>query len=384
MAGGIYSSDRCPICGGRMVDNHTNAVVCPEHPEQHARSLRVQFKGVDKRFKDNYKAASKTLTGWRYKWDEGIWDERDYRKDNPNGFNVLSSTWLDKREIDVKKGELSKRQLTNIKNYILRSVTKFKGMNVKLIDDLQIEQYDNELSLEVKNKTRLEYLVCLKGCLTWIKEKYLAKTDWEVPKFPSIKAAPSPKKIVVKPDQRKILEELRKVAPEKVYMAILWLATYPKIRPKELVSVLECDFDFAFKQLVINEHKTVKDTGPKRVDMLDEDLEWARSKMRPDTRDLPFFRVEGKRTRFGHDMLWYWWCKAAQKAGFHDVDLYRGTKTSTVTDLYRWYSREDLHKATGISSQSLNNYIQENGDVNRELYARARGKVINFEKVKEG
>jgi len=44
MKGGIYSEQRCQICGSRFKDNRKNALICPEHQDQKANKLRVYFK----------------------------------------------------------------------------------------------------------------------------------------------------------------------------------------------------------------------------------------------------------------------------------------------------------------------------------------------------
>lgn len=46
MSGGIYSGDKCPICGGRMVDNHRDSVSCPA---RHRADLLSEIQGVVKK-----------------------------------------------------------------------------------------------------------------------------------------------------------------------------------------------------------------------------------------------------------------------------------------------------------------------------------------------
>ncbi len=51
-------------------------------------------------------AAERFLTGLRFKTDEGSFDLRDYRKDNPLGFKNQAKKWLEK-----------KKQITKPKHY---------------------------------------------------------------------------------------------------------------------------------------------------------------------------------------------------------------------------------------------------------------------------
>ena len=48
MLGGLYTDDKCPICGGKMIDNHRDGFVCPTHKDQRAnkafdRYLEIQI-----------------------------------------------------------------------------------------------------------------------------------------------------------------------------------------------------------------------------------------------------------------------------------------------------------------------------------------------------
>jgi hypothetical protein len=90
-----------------MVDNGFTAVACKEHPDQIARKLRVRFKlGGDcaqKKFTresglQSYIEAGRFLDGVRFKTQEGTFDHRDYRADNPLGFANLVQQWLEVKE----------------------------------------------------------------------------------------------------------------------------------------------------------------------------------------------------------------------------------------------------------------------------------------------
>lgn len=84
MKGGIYSDEKCPVCGSSFVDNHKDALICPKHPNIRATTQRVKFGKTKRRFKEDYKGASRFLTGLRFKTDEQTFDERDYQKSDPN------------------------------------------------------------------------------------------------------------------------------------------------------------------------------------------------------------------------------------------------------------------------------------------------------------
>ena len=73
MVGGIYSDEKCKLCGSTLADNHRSALSCPAHPEEHATRFKVIFRSVTRRFK-NYDAAQRFITGLRYKVDEESFD----------------------------------------------------------------------------------------------------------------------------------------------------------------------------------------------------------------------------------------------------------------------------------------------------------------------
>ena len=46
MLGGIYSDQRCHLCGGKFKDDGRKALRCPKHPDQIATAkFRIKFTG---------------------------------------------------------------------------------------------------------------------------------------------------------------------------------------------------------------------------------------------------------------------------------------------------------------------------------------------------
>jgi hypothetical protein len=46
MIGGIYSDEKCGICGGRFKYIEKKGLFCPKHPDQRATSFIVKLRGV--------------------------------------------------------------------------------------------------------------------------------------------------------------------------------------------------------------------------------------------------------------------------------------------------------------------------------------------------
>ena len=111
MVGGIYSDQRCSICKRPFQDNHKDGLICPDHPNQRATRFKVKFgRKICRRFAGDYKSAQRFLNGLRFKNDEGTFDLRDYRKDNPLGFETLASKWLAQKKKDLKKIPIYEKQ----------------------------------------------------------------------------------------------------------------------------------------------------------------------------------------------------------------------------------------------------------------------------------
>jgi len=92
MRGRMYSQERCPICGGKFhYDDLRRGLFCREHPDQRATSsFIVRFgRSVTKRAK-SFLEAERILDGLRWEVDKGSFDVRDYKKENPLGFENLA------------------------------------------------------------------------------------------------------------------------------------------------------------------------------------------------------------------------------------------------------------------------------------------------------
>ena len=135
MKGGIYSEQKCTICGKTLKDDGRKMVCCPDHSDQVATNMRVHFGKVKRRFK-SYIEAQRFLTGLRYKTDENTFDERDYSKEQPLAFMTLASKWL-----DVKKETVKPSSYRNLHNYMMKACDSWGNTNIKNIGFGDIEDF---------------------------------------------------------------------------------------------------------------------------------------------------------------------------------------------------------------------------------------------------
>jgi len=365
--GGIYSDQKCAVCGSKFRDDHRKALKCPDHPEQTASKFRVKFPGVScKRFQ-SYQDAKKTLNGWRYKRAEGTYDPRDYRKDQPLGFESLALKYLER-----KRGIASYR---HIKNHLSKAINYWRGKNIKDIGYPELEDFLFQLPEKLAGKTKYNIMASLHAFWMWLKKRRVLRLD-QIPEFPEVKFELGWRKIVGKDDQLQILDEVRRLAEPvnfKIWVGVKWLATYISIRPKEMLSIKEGYFNLDLGIVFIRNPKEKK---AKAVPLLPEDIEIVKSLPKAILPRLYFFRhgpgLQGVKAGepFGPRLFYKYWKRACKNLGIEGVDLYGGTKHSSATALRLHRSPEEIKRATMHSTnKAFDRYFQISLDDLREVYA---------------
>jgi len=377
MLGGIYSNQRCPVCGNGFKDDGKKGLFCPEHPQYQATKFFVRFKGgIFKRFND-YQSAQRFLTGLRYKSDEGSFDVRDYKIDNPLGFKNLALQWL-----EVKFGEVKPSSFSKIKNHVYRAIEEWNQTNIKEIGYAEIEDLLLKQKLEGKDrpvatKTRANIKSTLHAFWIWLNKRRIL-TLAQMPEFPEVKFELAWRNVIDKVTQKAIIDEVYRISHKvniKIWLGIKWLSTYISIRPGELLNIKERDFDLNIGVVVIPDPK---EKGTKTVPLLNEDIEFLRSFPRG-LPDLYFFRhvsgVSGVKAgqRFGGNYLYKWWKRSCNNLGIEGVDLYGGTRHSSARALRQFHSPEEIKKATMHSTnKAFERYFQVELDDVKNVYQNTK------------
>lgn len=354
MLGGIYSDQKCRTCGKKLQDNKKNAVDCPDHPENTATKLRVYFKGVSKRF-SNYTEASRYLTGLRFKADEGTFDKRDYQISNPLGFENLALKYL-------KMKKQTARCYRNIDSHISRAINWFGNRNIKEIGYGDLEDFiwaqKKENGKELSRKSLHNIITSVHAFFIWARKR---EKGLPLVEFPEIEFELGWRKTVTLDTQDEIIEEvfnLCKNVNKKIWLGVYLLSTYPKVRPVELVNVKEKDIDLNLGLITITHNKERK---PKVLALTKDDIELIKSFPRGFP-DLHFFRhqkgyLSGQ--RFGKDLFYQYWKRACKELGIEGVDLYGGTKHSTVKALREYLRPDEIKRGTGIATnKAFERYYQ--------------------------
>ncbi|WP_319549326.1 site-specific integrase [Desulfogranum marinum] len=365
MKGGIYTDQKCSVCGHNLKDDGKKAVRCPLHPQQVATSFRVHFDRVKRRFK-SYPEAQRFLTGLRYKTDEDTFDAREYSSKKPLSFANLASSWLTVKEDTVKKSSYN-----NLHNYMMKAIDAWGHRNIKEIGFADIEDFFILHRKKLSSKTLSNMRSALHDFFNWlVKREVISK----IPNFPVIKVQLAYRQIIGKETQQAILEEIYRIAPFKVWLGIKWLCTYIAIRPGELVQIREQDIDTENRYIYIHHSKT-GETKP--VPILDEDIELYKQTGPSFPRSYFFRHDTGKGgisqgQEYGDKYFYKWWKKACKNIEIEGVDLYGGTRHSSAVALRKHFSPEQIKQGTmHQTNKAFERYFRIGSDDIRSIYQQA-------------
>lgn len=195
---------------------------------------------------------------------------------------------------------------------------------------------------DLSSKSRSNARSCLHDFWKWLLKRREIHIS-EMPDFPEVPFELAFRKTVGKETQEQILEEVKRISYEinpRIWIGIKWLSTYFSIRPGELVRSLPRSFS-----------------------------------------EMPFFRhfkgIGGATpgSAFGPRYLYKWWVKACQNLGIEGVDLYAGTRHSTVIALGELFTPEELkHASMHSTNKAFERYFRVKPEAVRNVYEAGRRK----------
>jgi len=362
MKGGIYTDQRCIVCSAILRDTGRD-VSCSLHPQVKASRFKVKFGEITKRFSD-YGSAYRFLTGVRYETDRKVFDARDYRRDNPLAFGIASGRYLEHRKTDVNKTSYS-----SMSNHFSKAKIYFKDRSVK---DLKYADFEDFLkTLPQSGKTKKNIMTSIRAMYVWLKRR---QEILFMPEFPKVEFELGYRKTVDKETQQAIIEDIKAHEPFKVWLGIKFLATYISIRPMEMMNVQWKNIDLKNGYIYIPHPKEKKF---KAVPILGDDI-GALGRL---PTGLPLSFVFGDAKRFGVNRFYRAWKRACARIGIDGVDLYGGTRHSSARALRKFFSPEEIKRATMHSTNAAfeRYFCMESDDV-RSIYKRS-AEVIEIRKV---
>lgn len=371
MKGNIYTIQKCPVCGGKMIhQERQNNCLCENCGIPASGGYYVRFgRDICKRFKNDYAAAAQFLNGIRFKTAEGSFDIRDYQKGYPLGFLNQAEKWL-----DTKKGTVAESSYRNLKNYMFKAMDAWGNMNVKEIRFGHIEDFLFDSAVVQNDKTRANMKSCLHSFFVWVGKR----EEIPVPNFPECNFELGTRKITDWETQTKILDEIYRLTYHmnpKTWLAIDMLTSYVQLRPGDLLRITEGDINEKHASIIIRNPTKLKNKF--KVVRLSEEHAQLISELKEKYPALPhisFFRhVEGLRgtkgnSPFGKSYLYNWWKKACQNLGVEGLDMYGGTRHTTTTELAREVGTDGARKATGHeTNKAFDRYCQYQDDTSFEM-----------------
>ena len=369
MKGGIYSDEKCPVCGEKLRDNHKDGLTCPKHPQVYSRKFSVRFKRTHLRF-NSYIEADQELSALRHNIRE--YDPRDYQKKKPLAFSNLAGEYLKTKEGLASYGHIARN--------LQRAIDFFgESTHIKEIQDGELE--DLAHFLDVASKTKHNIMTDVKACFKWVwrrNRKTFNMNDF--PEFPVIQFEMETRRHVSKEIQWSIMEQVERMFPIRTYLAIRWLIAYPKIRPGDIATITEGDINRETGMVRIPHPK---ERRVKYIYLIEEDIELVNT-LPLAMPSMPFFRHEksGHGVKigqsFGKNYLHRRWDEACCALGVEGISLYPGTKHSSITGLNTMgYSPEDIQtNATGHLSTAFRRYLISDIEKQRELSRASLGKNL--------
>ncbi len=388
MDGKIYTSEKCRNCNGKLIhDENRNGFVCnrnPEHPLVIPKNCRVKFgRNVSRRFSDyRYQEASQFLAGLRYKKIEGTFDFRDYKNNNPLGYENLALKWL-----SIKKKNTKANTYRNLKRDIYKAIDCWGQRNIKTIGYGDIEDFLYDLN--VSDKTRYNTWSCIHDFFTWV----VKREKIPMPDMPDCsKFELGWRTIIDLHIQQEIIDKVKEISWDvnpKIWLGIKWLSTYVSIRPNECRMLKEGEIN-------VNEFFVIphpKEKEPKLVAMLDEDIQFFKTFERNHPNTFFFRHMKGNGTakpgsHFGKDYFYKWWKKACAELGIEGVDLYGGTRHSTTTAMAEHFTKEELREngTMHATNKAFERYMQTKKNDSKRIYQKVneiRGEIINIKERKK-
>jgi hypothetical protein len=314
----------------------------------------------------------------------GKFDPRDHRRDNPLGFQHLTERFV-----------ASKRHLKGVKKYEQRlrpACETWQNKNVKEIGYLEIENLINDLKDQKYSHSYIYHIVStIKMFFDWLRATGEIEPHQGPKKYPPVKNVMAYRKIVTKDQQWQILQEVHRLTWDfnpRIYIGIVFLATYIKIRPNELRHIKEKHVEMDMGRILI---PAPKEKLPKYIYLVDEDIDLLNTLPRSFPELYLFRHIKGNggakpNAQFGSDYLQKWWNKACQNLGIEGVSLYPGTRHSSAVELRKQHSPEAIKRNMGTrSNKAFERYLQISAEEERALTQDVRGgRVIEFERIKKG
>lgn len=268
-------------------------------------------------------------------------------------FTRLARQWLELKQATVSHGHWQ-----NLNNYINKANMAWGDRNVRSIGYGEIE--DLLAAQDLASKSKANFKSVLHDFFTWLRKRRVITHD-EFPEFPDIHWQCAWRKSISKETQSQIVDEIKRISWDinpKIHLGVRWLCVYIAVRPAEITRIKEGEIDRSSGLIYFPKPK---ERRPKVIKLLDEDVAAIQSFI-PGMPWMSFFRHTGSQgikpgVPFGIKYFYRVWKRACKNLDIHDIDLYGGTMHSSTRDLLQWFSPEQVQRASGRTTKSIERYF---------------------------
>lgn len=371
MKGGIYSKERCPVCG-KNFQHAENDLLCPDHrtrPRRYyiamynrelGRNLVLCSDPTRRLPFSSYEMAYRILEKIRSEIDAHAFDLSRYvqAKLRPLQFSTWADEWLRKKEILVEKKVRTPSYLKELKRFVEIYKGFFGEMDIRDIGNKVIDDFF--LSIRGKPKYQANILSCL--------HKMLADAmDWGdikvMPKFPKIEVPEYDFQPIDLETQDLIINSIE----DKMDRAYILFCAREMVRPSETRALCWDAVDLAHNKVTIKRHFSLSElwTATKsraiKVLPLDPDVKVLLEGLPRHIKSPFVFHKEDGRP-YSESYARKLWNRITGEMGIR-ISLYQGTRHSSATEAATRVSMDVISEFLGHTSQRMSRrYVKQNAD----------------------
>jgi len=371
MKGGIYSKERCPVCGKNFL-HLGNDLLCPDHqtrPRRYyiamynrelGRNLVLCSDPARRLPFSSYEMAHRILEKIRSEIDAHAFDLSRYvqAKLRPLQFNIWVDEWLSKKEILVEKKVRTPSYLKELRRFVNLYKGFFGEMDIRDIGTKTIDDFF--LSIRGKPKSQANILNCL--------HKMLADAlDWGdikvMPKFPKVEVPEYDFQPIDLEVQDRIINSIK----DKMDRAYILFCAREMVRPSETRALCWDAVDLAHNKVTIKRHFSLNElwTATKsrsiKVLPLDPDVKVLLEGLPRHIKSPFVFHKEDGRP-YSESYARKLWNRITWEMGIR-ISLYQGTRHSSATEAATRVSMDVIQEFLGHTSLRMSKrYVKFNSD----------------------
>jgi integrase len=391
MGGIIYPDQRSCKCGGKFISktfrgqSYYTCEKCDKDPElfrvrrylpgpfgEKGKTVEIRYDSNGKRL-TSIQAAHATMEYIDGLINSGKFDPSEFMIKEANNMlifdNFVNKKYLPFNQNLVERGEISPSTLIAKKQYLRNHLLPHFGKkNIKAISSGSINEFTSES--RASSSLMRDILGELKRILNYARSIEMVEI---VPVFPKVKKSKlkDAELFLTWEQQLEVIEHI----DNEQYKVMIQLLCYTGMRPCEVRSLRWSDWDFKTSTLWIKRHTTInaiERAGRKSTDdfhtlpITPEMMKFIENLPRPIDQNEPMFKGKVNKLASTH-CLSRAWAKAIKLTKIPYVDLYRGSKSSRLSQMLRaGFTEAQISQLAGISTEVVKRYAQHNNESKRQ------------------